>query len=150
MTLLEMPSKNPDVTYGSYGSTYWSIVEVNTGILCACLSTWRSFLGQLFPCIFPHSNHPRRAHGHWYGNNPTRAVSLGYHGASHVSQASSQIPLVALPPVIRSGSDTLQVVPYDQTVSAGEPSFNRLDDETTKAEDEQFDAFIRGLQEESD
>ncbi len=133
MTPLEMTSKDPDVTFGSYASTYWTIVEVNTGILCACLPTWKFFLGKLFPCVFPdddtsNNSRPRRARRaavRAYANNLTAPLSRGRHGASRVSQASSQAPIIAPPRVRRSRKDTLRGMPYDQTVSAGEPSFGR-------------------------
>lgn len=145
MTPLEMSSKSPDVTFGSYGPTYWTVIEANTAILCTCLPTWKALLATLLPWLYPisatssnwYSRAARRVadlahtigHGHSHGStapvNLTSPFSHGRHGVSRVSQASSQVPIIASPAARRSRKDTLQAMSYDDTVSAGEPSFGR-------------------------
>lgn len=139
MTPLEMTSKDPDVTFGSYNSTYWSVVESNLAIMCASLPTWKYVLGKLFPCMFPSQEERRsygfiparrRTHGNHRGNwlgrlasrNHTYNLSGGLFGNSNVSQASSQAPIIASVPAARQRSPGFRAVPYDSTVSAGEPS----------------------------
>ncbi|KAH6974039.1 hypothetical protein EDB80DRAFT_742043 [Ilyonectria destructans] len=49
----------PNPTQGSLGITTWSIIEMNIGIICACLPSLRILLARLFPRILGTSNqHP--------------------------------------------------------------------------------------------
>lgn len=45
-------SKAKDVTWENPLAAIWSSVEINTGILCSCLPTLRSYVSRLFPRLF--------------------------------------------------------------------------------------------------
>lgn len=45
-----------DVTWQNIGVGEWSAVEVNVGIVCACLPTLRPVLGRIFPSILASSH----------------------------------------------------------------------------------------------
>ena len=46
---LYVVSKTTDITYDNVGAATWSSVELNVGILCACLPTLRPILNKFFP-----------------------------------------------------------------------------------------------------
>ncbi|MCJ1477259.1 hypothetical protein MMC13_005930 [Lambiella insularis] len=52
MTTLNVASKSNDQTYGTLISTTWTTIELNTGIICACMPMLRGPLSWLFPRLF--------------------------------------------------------------------------------------------------
>lgn len=56
MQELKPGSKAIDQTYGTMGSTLWSVIEPNTGILCACLPLLKVPIMAWFPKFFNRSN----------------------------------------------------------------------------------------------
>src|SRR5271155_524357 len=42
-------SRSDDVTWDNVGAATWSSVELNVGIMCACLPTLRPLMNRLFP-----------------------------------------------------------------------------------------------------
>jgi hypothetical protein len=44
-----------DATWDNVPASYWTVVELNCGIICACLSTLRPLLSKLVPSVFHHS-----------------------------------------------------------------------------------------------
>ena len=56
---------NPDVTWTQASAAVWSIVEINIGLLCNCLSVLRSFVKQYIPRLLsfssPSSKGPSRS-----------------------------------------------------------------------------------------
>jgi hypothetical protein len=42
-------SKSKDVTWDNVGAATWSSIELNVGIICACLVTLKPVLGAVFP-----------------------------------------------------------------------------------------------------
>src|SRR4051794_3826966 len=78
VSILRLPSLvkaavSTDFTWDNIGIASWSCVELNTGILCACLPTLKPLLSQLFPGLLStgRSNSDYRR----YGSN--RDVSRG-------------------------------------------------------------------------
>ena len=128
---LEGGSKGEDVTYDSLFSTYWTVVEVNLGIICACLPMWKSFLAYYFPYFFPRDPSDPPRHGPmtrlWFGirDRSVRAFpfSRGRFGASRVSQASSEAPMIPLVPLARRRGDAPGRVPYESTTTVYETIF---------------------------
>lgn len=53
MVTLKLGSKSIDPNRGTLASTIWTIVEANTGIICACLPMLKTPLAKLFPTLFP-------------------------------------------------------------------------------------------------
>lgn len=51
-TTLAKSSQSKDVTWGYIPPTVWSVVEANTGTICACLPMLKGPLSSLFPRIF--------------------------------------------------------------------------------------------------
>ena len=51
-TTLASSSRSKDTSWGYIPATIWSVVEANTGTICACLPMLRQPLAQLFPKIF--------------------------------------------------------------------------------------------------
>ncbi|PLN79582.1 integral membrane protein [Aspergillus taichungensis] len=49
-------SINP--TWDNAASCYWSVVEVDVGVLCLCMPATRSLLGRMFPNVFGSSSEP--------------------------------------------------------------------------------------------
>lgn len=39
-------------------SCYWSVVEVDVGVLCLCMPATRSLLGRMFPNVFGSTSDP--------------------------------------------------------------------------------------------
>lgn len=56
MVALKLGSKALDINHGTLPSTIWTIVEANTGIICACLPMLKTPLAKLFPSLFPFSS----------------------------------------------------------------------------------------------
>ena len=56
MQELKPGSKATDQIYGTMSSTMWSVIEPNTGILCACLPLLKVPIVALFPKLFARSN----------------------------------------------------------------------------------------------
>lgn len=54
MAALKMGAKSVDPNRGTLNSTIWTIVEANTGIICACLPMLKNPVSKLFPTFFPH------------------------------------------------------------------------------------------------
>ncbi|KAF2454920.1 hypothetical protein BDY21DRAFT_373789 [Lineolata rhizophorae] len=50
---LYVVSVSDDITWDNPGSAIWSSVELNTGIICACLPTLRALVARVFPRFFP-------------------------------------------------------------------------------------------------
>ncbi|WEW61251.1 hypothetical protein PRK78_006741 [Emydomyces testavorans] len=53
MTTLDFSSKSHDQSYGTLLSTMWTVIEANTGIICACLPMLRIPLSRLLPRLLP-------------------------------------------------------------------------------------------------
>ncbi|UNI16606.1 hypothetical protein JDV02_003033 [Purpureocillium takamizusanense] len=68
-------SNNP--TWDQWETAYWSIIEVNVGMICTCLPSLRLILVRLFPKIFGSS---RRA-SYEKGNREPAASKAGHHVA---------------------------------------------------------------------
>lgn len=51
-TTLAASASSKDPTWGIIPATIWSVVEANTGTICACLPTLKQPLSYLFPSIF--------------------------------------------------------------------------------------------------
>ena len=51
-TTLAESAKSKDPTWGVIPATVWSVVEANTGTICACLPMLRQPLSRLFPRLF--------------------------------------------------------------------------------------------------
>lgn len=43
-------SANP--TWDQWGVAHWSIIEINVGIICACMPTFRTLLAGVLPMVF--------------------------------------------------------------------------------------------------
>ena len=56
MTTLSFSSTAADAANGTMISTIWTIVEANTGIMCACSPMLKTPLVRLFPHIFSRSS----------------------------------------------------------------------------------------------
>ena len=52
-TTLPASAQSPDPTWGIIPATIWSVVEANTGTICACLPMLKQPLSVLFPRLFP-------------------------------------------------------------------------------------------------
>ncbi|KAH8651814.1 hypothetical protein BGZ60DRAFT_533691 [Tricladium varicosporioides] len=50
---LKQAAKPPDFTYGSEGAGTWSMIELNLGIFCVCLPTFRPLLAKYIPQLGP-------------------------------------------------------------------------------------------------
>jgi len=53
---LYVVSRATDITWYNVGAATWSAVEVNVGIICACLPTLRPLIGRIFPSILASSH----------------------------------------------------------------------------------------------
>ncbi|KAF8854103.1 hypothetical protein BDZ45DRAFT_806100 [Acephala macrosclerotiorum] len=51
-------SVSTDPTWDNVGAATWSMVELNTGIICACLPILKSFVSRLFPDLLGTSRQP--------------------------------------------------------------------------------------------
>lgn len=51
-----------DATWDNVPTSYWTVVELNCGILCACLPTLRPFLRRVLPSVFPRTENSSRHH----------------------------------------------------------------------------------------
>ncbi|KAK5201095.1 hypothetical protein LTR16_003847 [Cryomyces antarcticus] len=60
-TTLASSAKDLDPTWGPIPATIWSVVEANTGIICACLPMLRRPLWALFPRLFSNSDRSSRS-----------------------------------------------------------------------------------------
>lgn len=49
-------SKSKDITWDNVGAATWSSVELNVGIMCACLPTYRPILNRYFPRLLSTSH----------------------------------------------------------------------------------------------
>ncbi|KAI9926674.1 hypothetical protein ASPWEDRAFT_722856 [Aspergillus wentii DTO 134E9] len=52
ITTLNIATTHLDTTWNSIGSSMWTVIESNLGIICACLPALRRPLGLLFPRLF--------------------------------------------------------------------------------------------------
>ncbi|KAI1912452.1 hypothetical protein LOZ39_005725 [Ophidiomyces ophidiicola] len=74
-----------DITWNTIPVSVWSAIEVNTGIICACLPMIRQPLAMLFPNVFSMSNR-------------SRPYALSYAAASrHKSRGDRSLPTVNNP-----------------------------------------------------
>jgi hypothetical protein len=67
--------KRKDLTYDMLDGVLWSSIELNTGILCACLPTLRPLLSLLFPKLLQNSTQATQL-GTGPSPSPRRMVSL--------------------------------------------------------------------------
>lgn len=51
ITTLDIATSHLDTTWNSIGSSMWTVIESNLGIICACLPALRRPLGLIFPYI---------------------------------------------------------------------------------------------------
>lgn len=51
ITTLDIATSHLDTTWNSIGSSMWTVIESNLGIICACLPALRRPLGVIFPYI---------------------------------------------------------------------------------------------------
>ena len=69
MQELKPGSRAVDQTYGTMGSTLWSVIEPNTGILCACLPLLKVPIMAWFPKFFARSNNGSGSGAHCSSNS---------------------------------------------------------------------------------
>lgn len=84
-------SKNP--TWDQWGVMAWSTVEINVGIICACMPAIRVILVRFFPRVFGSTQAASNQQYAKYGSrNPqTPKYGLGSKGAGKESKGGSQI-----------------------------------------------------------
>lgn len=70
-TTLAASSDSPDPTWGIIPATVWSVVEANTGTICACLPTLKKPLMILFPRLFSGTSHSSPG---FFDRTPTHSV----------------------------------------------------------------------------
>lgn len=68
MMALKTGAKSSDPNRGTLGSTVWTIVEADTGIICACLPMLRAPFGRMFPGFFSRNR----------SNTNSRSKNLGH------------------------------------------------------------------------
>ena len=102
-----------DVTYSLAASSYWSAVEINLAVICACLTTLKPLLARLFPKLLGTS----MASG--YGTTG-RNVAVRYGDASRTGGA----PLTT----------TLSSQRKKRHITVEEHEFAKLDGESIKSE----------------
>ncbi|OJD13330.1 hypothetical protein AJ78_06208 [Emergomyces pasteurianus Ep9510] len=61
-TTLASSSSSDDITWSAIPATIWSVIECNTGIICACLPIIRQPLSIVFPFLSTKSSNNRSAH----------------------------------------------------------------------------------------
>lgn len=98
---LGIAAKSTDPTYENIGIAVWSTIEINTAIVCACLTTLRPLASRIFPRIFVSTSkngyiHQRNAAGHnSIGTNQNTKVTSAshtvYNGAAAKSGSDTEI-----------------------------------------------------------
>ncbi|RDW68106.1 hypothetical protein BP6252_09502 [Coleophoma cylindrospora] len=84
-TLIEFASTtNPLWDY--VPATFWSAIEVNVGIICACMPAIRSLLGKIFPKLFDFTQASKSS-----GVQASNGASVTSHSAGKKSPGSSAI-----------------------------------------------------------
>ncbi|KAK4695002.1 hypothetical protein P7C71_g2665, partial [Lecanoromycetidae sp. Uapishka_2] len=68
-TTLASSSRSTDVTWGYIPPTVWSVVEANTGTICACLPMLKGPLSSLFPRVFGTNHESSSSFGKGSGNS---------------------------------------------------------------------------------
>lgn len=107
VTLVEITtSRSPDATYTSAQIVYWSTVEVNASISCACIMTLKPLIQRWFPKLLSGSQHARDRSLRWITPlNSTRNSRRSFmrpgtqNGANHQRTASGSEKNHHLPPV---------------------------------------------------
>ncbi|MCJ1309868.1 hypothetical protein MMC25_003529 [Agyrium rufum] len=110
MIALASGSKSMDPTYGSVEATVWTDIELNTGIICACLPVFKAPVMRLFPRLFPglissnrRSNQLGGSDSYGLsgskgygisssGNRRSRAFNSAHHGSVYYSQELTDSP----------------------------------------------------------
>ena len=61
MKTLDMSSKSPDQSYGTFISTMWTTIEATTAVICACLPMLRVPISRILPRVLPSSRRGQSA-----------------------------------------------------------------------------------------
>lgn len=98
MTTLNVASKSVDQTYGTLISSIWTTIELNTGIICACMPMLRAPLSWLFPRLFINmsGNHSSGASGH--SHNFRRHTLSSYRAGADSSRRNTVTSLTLTSP----------------------------------------------------
>lgn len=70
-------ANSANLTYDNWDVNFWSTLEVNTGIICACMPTIRQILAWYFPKVFGSGTRP----GRYYPERGDRGVNSSYERA---------------------------------------------------------------------
>lgn len=70
-------ANSANLTYDNWDVNLWSTLEVNTGIICACMPTIRQILAWYFPKVFGSGTRP----GRYYPGRGDREVNSSYERA---------------------------------------------------------------------
>lgn len=83
---LYVASVSTDLTYDNVGAATWSAVELNVGIICACLPMMKPLLVRLFPRLLASTSLNSRPENAYYGRDQSR----GFGNVSTVKSMASR------------------------------------------------------------
>ncbi|KAH6959632.1 hypothetical protein BKA56DRAFT_501220 [Ilyonectria sp. MPI-CAGE-AT-0026] len=94
--LIKFALNVPNITQEFVGITIWSTVEINVGIICACLPSLRMLLARLFPNILgtSHQYYSSQTERGEAGYSSNRSRALGSHTGTAKHAKTSQRPKV--------------------------------------------------------
>ena len=121
MQELKPGSKATDQTYGTMSSTLWSVVEPNTGVLCACLPLLKVPIMAWFPKFFARRGTGAEQSFDSHGKRPsgrTRSISYTYFSGSGKSNRDSWPTQTTAPSSRPLRSLVSRVVPMMRPASA--------------------------------
>lgn len=92
--LVKFSLKVSNITQEFVGITIWSTIEINVGIICACLPTLRILLARLFPNILGTSQqyYTGQTERGEAGYSTNRSRALGSHTRTAKHARTSQLP----------------------------------------------------------
>lgn len=113
---LKISRDSHDPTWDSVPASYWTVVELNCGILCACLPTLRPLLRRIFPSL---SHSSGGDSGGPKDSNGQRIITIGESDESR----RKPIGLYTLTTASEAGTsaEELRAMSYDAGEHAGHP-----------------------------
>ncbi|GIC93624.1 putative plasma membrane protein Pth11-like [Aspergillus udagawae] len=122
ITTLNVATNHLDTTWNSIGSSMWTVIESNLGIICACLPALRPPLSFFFPRLFSRLNKSSAgAASHGNRSLPVDATPKKIEGWSVLDEAGADVTVSAAEGQVRMNPDvcvirktTQVVVRYDK------------------------------------
>lgn len=113
---LKISRDSHDPTWDSVPATYWTVIELNCGILCACLPTLRPLLRHIFPSL---AHNSEKDSGGPKDSNGQRIITIG----ESDERRRKPVGLYTLTTASEAGTsrEELRTMSYDAGEHAGHP-----------------------------